>query len=630
MCGIIGLVGRYDRNEGRRLVSAMSCALARRGPDGEGLEQWSGATLAHRRLAIFDLSEAGRQPMITDDRGLGVVFNGAIYNFRQLRSELARCGYAFSSETDTEVLLHGYREWGIDGLVERLRGMFAFALWDDATEVVHLVRDRLGVKPLVYVEAPTFLAFASTPRALRAAGLVDEIDAEAVAEFLEFGFVSERRVIYRGASKVPPATIITWSATGRTARRYWESPLPGTGASVSFDDAVNETERLLLQAVERRLQADVPIGALLSGGVDSALVCWAVRELGGDVRAFTVGTPGSTGDETDDASATARELGIAHTVLPLSDESPIRSEELTQAFAEPFASSSAFGLLRVSEVIRSRATVLLTGDGGDDLYLGYPRHRHLLAAQRLARWLPSAARPAWQLVRRAFPSRGAARRAMHFVDYATGGLGAFLAAGEQRAAYEARGLLGTRLQGLRVPDRQLPWSTRSARTVLSDYLEYDRGVQFVSEYLTKVDGATMYHALEARAPFFDQELWEYGASLPLELRLRGGELKPILRTIVRRRISERAAIARKRGFTIPVEEWMATRWRDSVRRSFQDSALASEGWIRADAVIRTLDEESRAGRVSTRLWYLYILEEWMKAERAAVPASSIRATRVAV
>jgi len=219
---------------------------------------------------------------------------------------------------------------------------------------------------------------------------------------------------------------------------------------------------------------------------------------------------------------------------------------------------------------------------------------------------------------------------MHFVDYATGGLGAFLAAGEQRAAYEARGLLGTRLQGLRVPDRQLPWSTRSARTVLSDYLEYDRGVQFVSEYLTKVDGATMYHALEARAPFFDQELWEYGASLPLELRLRGGELKPILRTIVRRRISERAAIARKRGFTIPVEEWMATRWRDSVRRSFQDSALASEGWIRADAVIRTLDEESRAGRVSTRLWYLYILEEWMKAERAAVPASSIRATRVAV
>jgi len=199
MCGIIGLVGRYDRNEGRRLVSAMSCALARRGPDGEGLEQWSGATLAHRRLAIFDLSEAGRQPMITDDRGLGVVFNGAIYNFRQLRSELARCGYAFSSETDTEVLLHGYREWGIDGLVERLRGMFAFALWDDATEVVHLVRDRLGVKPLVYVEAPTFLAFASTPRALRAAGLVDEIDAEAVAEFLEFGFVSERRVIYRGA-----------------------------------------------------------------------------------------------------------------------------------------------------------------------------------------------------------------------------------------------------------------------------------------------------------------------------------------------------------------------------------------------------------------------------------------------
>ncbi len=628
MCGIAGFVSRRPADEGTAIVESMTCALARRGPDGNGVERVGHAVLGHRRLAIFDLSELGRQPMLSPDRQIAVVFNGAIYNFVELRDQLIAKGYRFISATDTEVLIHGYREWGIEALVNRLRGMFAIALWDAATEMLHLVRDRLGVKPLLYVERDGAVAFASTVRALRAAGVVQDIDAEAVAEFLEFGFVTERRTIYRGARKVPPATIVTWRDGGSTSRRYWSSPQAsesGNGhATVSFDDAVARTERLLLQAVERRLQADVPVGALLSGGIDSALVCWAIRELGGEITAFTVGAPGSTADETADATATARELGIRHVVLPLSDASPIRSSELVAAFAEPFASSSAVGLIRVSEVIRPSATVLLTGDGGDDLFLGYARHRHLLAAQRTARWLPVGARAAWRAARSMLPDRGAFGRAKHFADYAVGGLGAFLAVGANRPAYVNRGILGPRLQAMRVADRERPWTRVSAQRALTDYLAYDLETQFVSEYLTKVDGATMYHALEARSPFFDQELWEFGSSLPVSLRLRGGELKAVLRELARRRVSSRVAAGRKRGFTVPVEEWMATRWRDVVRETFRDSVLANDGWIDSSAVIRTLDDEARGGRVSTRLWYLYVLEEWMKAERAqtsATPAS---------
>ena len=627
MCGIAGFVSRGPSDDGVAIVESMTCALARRGPDGDGVERVGHAILGHRRLAIFDLSELGRQPMLSPDGQVALVFNGAIYNFVELRDQLIAKGYRFISATDTEVLIHGYREWGIESLVGRLRGMFAIALWDAPARTLHLVRDRLGVKPLLYVERDGTIAFASTVRALKSAGLVHEIDAEAMAEFLEFGFVTERRAIYRGARKVPPATIVTWRDGTSTARRYWQSPQAdeGTnGSAVSFSDAVATTERLLLQAVERRLQADVPVGALLSGGIDSALVCWAIRELGGDITAFTVGAPGSAADETADATATARELGIRHVVLPLSDSSPVKSSELIAAFAEPFASSSAVGLIRVSEVIRPSATVLLTGDGGDDLYLGYARHRHLLAAQRAARWLPTGIRPAWRATRGLLPNRGALGRAKHFADYAVGGLGAFLAVGANQPSYAARGILGPRLRAMRVPDRERPWSHASARRALSDYLAYDLETQFVSEYLTKVDGATMYHALEARAPFFDQELWEYGSSLPVSLRLRGGELKAVLREIARRRVSPRVAAGRKRGFTVPVEEWMATRWRDVVRDSFRESALASDGWIDANAVIRTLDDEARSGRVSTRLWYLYVLEEWMKAERrqaSATPAS---------
>lgn len=423
MCGIAGVVGSASADAApvvRRLVDA----LARRGPDGEGLHCWPGATLGHRRLAIFDLSSAGAQPMIDPASGVGVSFNGAIYNFWTLRRELEAHGIDFRSRTDTEVLLKGYRVWGIDELVRRCQGMFAFALWDEANSVFFLVRDRLGVKPVAFVEQNGALAFASHPRALRAGGFASELDASAVAEFLETGFVTEERSIFQGVRKVPPATILEWRpGQPVTQRRYWQSPQPSPEATMAFDAAVADTERLLLAATERRLHADVPVGALLSGGVDSALVCWAIKAVGGDVQAFTVGVPGSEADESALAARCAQQLGIRHHILPMSDDSPDELDTLVAAYAEPFACASALGMLKVSQAVaRADVKVLLTGDGGDDVFLGYPRHLMLARIQRAAAALPAAAGPAWLRVRQQLPEAkgGAMRRAIHLMDYLTG------------------------------------------------------------------------------------------------------------------------------------------------------------------------------------------------------------------
>jgi asparagine synthase (glutamine-hydrolysing) len=621
MCGIAGVVTSLDtRGAADDGVARMIRALARRGPDGAGLERWPRAAFGHRRLAIFDLSEAGRQPMLSHDGALGVVFNGAIYNFRELRAELEALGFKFSSQTDTEVLLHGYREWGIDALVARLHGMFAFGLWDEREQKLFLVRDRLGVKPLVYAaRADGSLGFASNVRALRAAGLVGEIDPQAIAEYLEFGFVTDGRAIYRGATKVPAATIVEWSAHEATthARTYWSPPVADESDAPTFEESVEEVERLFLRAVEMRLFADVPVGALLSGGVDSSLVCWAIARLGGDVTAYTIGTPNDPLDETADARATAETLGISHRVLDLSADETPDVAELAAAYAEPFACSSALGMLRVSRAVAPSATVLLTGDGGDDVFLGYPEHRYLWLAGKLASRTPSAAASLWLKARTRLPRRGLMRRAASFLDYTTGGLGAVTNARDGLPVYERHALLGERLAGATLAQRNIRWSLDSGRNVLAEFLEYDRRTRFVGEYLPKVDGATMHYALEARSPFLDQSLWEYAASLPLDLRLQGGRLKAILREVARRRIGERVARGRKRGFGVPAGRWMAGRWRERVVETLGDSILGREGWVRTDAVLKRFAREAEQGEASLQTWYLFVLENWLRHEQSA-------------
>lgn len=598
----------------------MLSTLTRRGPDGEGLEVWpsdggTAAVLGHRRLAIFDLSDAGRQPMLSPDSSIGIVFNGAIYNFRELRVELEAQNYKFKSHTDTEVLIHGYDAWGLDRLLEKIRGMFAFALWDDRKRTLFLVRDRLGVKPLFYSAQNGQIAFASTARALRAGGFADQIDDLAIADYLEFGYVTDNRSIYRGVSKVAAATVVEWSAGEVRTRQYWQPPVPSS-TQPSFAEAVEETERLFVRAVERRLFADVPVGSLLSGGVDSSLVCWAIAHLGGDVTAFTVGTPGDPADETADATDTAKRLGIRHQVLELSGDSEPNIDELVSAYGEPFACASALGMLRVSKAVRGSATVLLTGDGGDDVFLGYPEHRHLWLAQKLARSLPGFVANGWRGNREKFPQVGSLKRLSSFLNYSTGGLGAVACAHDGLPSYERYGILGERLAGVSVAQRSIEWSNQSGRNVLAEFLEYDRGNRFVGEYMTKVDGATMFHSLEARSPFLDQDLWEFAAGLSFETRLHGGKLKSVLRTLAHQKLGERVSRGRKRGFTIPVQRWLVGRWRNALTELLQTSILDREGWINSGAALDRLAAAAEEGRAPNQLWYIYVLESWLRHEQS--------------
>ena len=619
MCGIAGLAGLGDREGARRRVRQMLSTLTRRGPDGEGLELWpsdSGlaAVLGHRRLSIFDLSDAGRQPMLSPDSSIGIVFNGAIYNFRELRVELEAEGYKFKSHTDTEVLVHGYDAWGLDRLLQKIRGMFALALWDDRKRTLYLVRDRLGVKPLLYSCHNGQIAFASTARALRAGGFSDQIDNLAIADYLEFGFVTDARSIYRGVSKVAAATVVEWSDGKVRTREYWRPPTP-SATQPSFAEAVEETERLFVRAVERRLFADVPVGSLLSGGVDSSLVCWAIAHLGGDVTAFTVGTPGDPADETADAADTARRLGVRHQVLELSGDSEPNIDELVSAYGEPFACASALGMLRVSKAVRGSATVLLTGDGGDDVFLGYPEHRYFWLAQKLARSLPGFVANGWRDNRDKLPQVGSLKRLSSFLNYSTGGLGAVACAHDGLPSYERYGMLGERLAGVSVAQRSIEWSSESSRNLLAEFLEYDRDMRFVGEYMTKVDGATMFHSLEARSPFLDQDLWEFAAGLPFELRLHGGKLKSILRALAQQKLGERVSRGRKRGFTIPVQRWLVGRWRNALTELLETSILDREGWINSRATLDRLADAAEKGWAPNQLWYIFVLESWLRHEQ---------------
>lgn len=614
MCGIAGVIGTNNTTEAVIAVRKMTDSITHRGPDGEGIDVWSDAVLGHRRLAIIDLSDAGRQPMLAPDGTYGVVFNGEVYNFLDLRSELIGLGYNFVSDTDTEVLIHGYKEWGIDGLVSRMRGMFAFALWDDYSRKLFLVRDRLGVKPLLYAVRGDSIAFASTARALRIAGFAVEIDDQAVAEYLEFGFITDERSIYKGVKKVPSATILEWSKGRLNTREYWSPPQVDASKSPSFNEAVEETERIFLEAVRLRLHADVPVGALLSGGVDSSLVCWAVARLGAEITAYTVGTPGDPLDETNDATATARSLGLPHRVIALSATDAPDVYELVSAYGEPFACSSALGMLNVSRAVAPSARVLLTGDGGDDVFLGYPEHRHFWLAEKMARALPGGSGRWWLALRDKVPAPGPARRIRSFIDYTTGGLGAVTRARYGLAMYKDTGMLGDRLQDATLAQHAIPRSLESAGRLLTEFLKYDRGTRFTGEYLPKVDGATMYHSVEARSPFLDQKLWEFAASLPFDVRLNGGRLKAILRELARRKIGERVARGRKRGFGIPVGRWLVGRWRARVEEAFRDSLLEREGYIRSNAVVQHLNKSAVQGCAPNQLWYAYVLECWLRHE----------------
>lgn len=586
--------------------------MARRGPDAEGFHEWPKAAFGHRRLAILDLSPAGAQPMLSKDGRTGVVFNGCIFNFRAIRAELEAKGRRFHSQCDTEILVEGYLEWGIDALLPRLHGMFAFAIWDDVKQTLFLARDRLGVKPLIYREDGGNIEFASTLQALFAAGASRDVDPQAVMEYLDFGFVTDQRCIVEGVRKLPPASLLKWRDGQSSVSTYWDLPAFGSAPNITFEDAVAETERLLIESVRLRLISDVPIGALLSGGVDSTLVCWALAQLNTDVRAFTVGTPGDPSDESEDAAAIARQLGIQHEIVQIETAESAPMDELADAFGEPFASSSALGVLRVSRAVRPKATVLLTGDGGDDVFLGYPFFLNAWSAQKVANSVPGFVAGMWPAVRPLVSAVPALRRGRNFLDYAMGGIGPFRRVRDGLPWFSERGMFGERLRGQTVAHRAIPASFRSARHILEDVFQLHRRNHFTSEFMPKVDGGTMQYSLEARAPFLDQKLWEFAVTLSPEVHFHGGQMKAVLREIVRRRVGPEVAFRRKQGFTIPVEKWLASKWSGQLAALKEPNALTTGGWIEARALGKVIDTALSTQNVPVQLWYLLVLENWMR------------------
>lgn len=615
MCGIAGIIGNKNLKNAPNRIDLMLKALEHRGPNDKGVEVWDGAVLGHRRLSIFDLSSAGHQPMLAEDRSVGLVLNGAIYNFRALRAELESKGFKFKSETDTEVLLHGYQAWGFDSLVSKIHGMFAIALWDDRKSKLFLVRDRLGVKPLIFASGEKEFAFASTVRALKSAGFGGDLNQTGVAEYLEFGFVTDRHSIYKSIQKLAAGEILEWSNGEIKRRTYWDLQDFSTNETISFEEAVEETERIFLESVEKRLQADVPIGSLLSGGIDSSLVCWAIAKLGGDITAYTVGTPNDEFDETNVAVKTAKMLGIKHEILELSSVKPPDIEDLVKAYGEPFACASALGMLGISKEVSKSATVLLTGDGGDDIFLGYPEHKHFLMASKIANNSPDFTGDLWQKARGLFPKTGTMKRAVSLLDYSFGGLGAVGDARDGLPVYQRNHLLGERLTGVSLSHRQMDWSIDSGRNLLSEFLEYDRETRFVGEYLPKVDGGTMFYALEARSPFLDTDLWEFAAKLPFSIRIHNGNLKAILREIVSRRIGDDLAKGKKQGFVVPVQKWLTQHWKQIFVDAMSDSLLEKEGWINAKAAIKLLEDSCTKNWAPRQIWFIFVLESWLRFER---------------
>jgi asparagine synthase (glutamine-hydrolysing) len=611
MCGIAGFVGDKNKNAAAQKVDAMLHALKHRGPDDEGVEVWDNAVFGHRRLSILDLSCAGHQPMLSDDGEIGVVFNGAIYNFRALRRELESLGCVFKSQTDTEILTHGYKAWGIDRLTEKIEGMFAIGIWDTRAKTLYLIRDRLGVKPLVFAVENGELAFASSVRALREAGYGGNLDEQGVAEYLEFGFLTDKHSIYQAIEKVPAATLLEWRDGVISQKKYWELS-EEKNERISFEEAVEETERLFLEAVEKRLQADVKIGALLSGGIDSSLVCWAIAKLGGDVTAFTVGVPNDEWDESRVAAQTAQKLGIKHQILEMSGEKTLDLDGLIKAYGEPFACASALGLLDISREVSKSATVLLTGDGGDDVFLGYPEHLNFWTAEKVAANTPKTLGAVLRKTAAIAPQIGAIKRANSFLSYSFGGLGAVTKVRDGLPVYEKNDLLGDRLKDVKLSHREIALS--SGENLLSDFLKYDRETRFVGEYLPKVDGGTMFYALEARSPFLDTKLWEFAATLPFSLRMRQRTLKAVLREIVRKRISAELADGKKQGFGVPVQRWLAGKWKPQFVEMMRDSRLEKEGWIKSENVLKMLDRAEKDNWAPRQLWFILVFEAWLRFE----------------
>jgi asparagine synthase (glutamine-hydrolysing) len=626
MCGIAGGIGLTpDARPDPVRVSAMSACMCHRGPDGSGT--WTSrsgrAVLAHRRLAVIDL-ETGNQPMVLKETGTGIVFNGEIYNYLELRAELAGEGVEFGTTSDTEVLLKLFARRQ-ERCIGALRGMFAFAAWDDRSSRLLIARDRVGKKPLFYTVSGGILYFASSFSALnQAGGLERALDPEALDLYLSLGYVPAPYTIHRGIFKLPAASFATLEGGSLRVSRYWDLAVAGDMFDGTYDDALDELEAIIEEAVTLRLRSDVPIGIFLSGGVDSSLVAaLAARRTAGPVDTFCVGFDEQAFDESSFAAAIAEHIGTRHHTLPgranLLDALP----EMTRHFGEPYADSSALALWAIARHARPVITVALGGDGGDEGFAGYSWYGNAARLSRMASFVPRGwARPgsrAAQFVRQRLPGvrrvgqaeRGLAILALSAADRFAA-LRSFV--NEQEAENLYAGEMLERRRAGHDPARDL-LSRAYARASGSDLrrIRYvDIATYLADDLMPKVDVATMAHSLEARAPLLDPAVLEFGLSLPDHFLMdqRGG--KRILRDLLARHVPAPMFERRKQGFAVPLQLWFATSLRPRLEALADSPALADLGLIDPSG-IRRLTVEHAAGLRdhSQRLFCLLQLDYWL-------------------
>ena len=626
MCGLTGI---FDTTGSGRpidesLLRRMNDSLSHRGPDDDGLFTAPGVGLGHRRLSIIDLSTAGRQPMFDGDETVGVVYNGEIYNFQELRAELEACGHRFRTNTDTEVIVYGWKEWGAR-CVERFRGMFAFAVWDARRRSLFMARDRFGIKPLYYARLDDGqLIFASEMKALLLhPQLRREIDPLALEEYFALGYVADPRSILKQVKKLPAAHHLTVDIGQAfpAPERYWDVDF-SRERQQSLAAAEEELLERMAEAVRVRMVADVPVGAFLSGGVDSSgVVAMMAQASPNPVETCSISFGDPAFNEAAFARQVAEHLQTNHHEHQVDPNEFSLIDRLALTYDEPYADSSALPTYRVCELARRHVTVALSGDGGDEVFAGYRRHKWHMFEERFRRRLPDALRgPLFGLAARVYPKADWAPRFLRakstFAAIARNSPDAYchsvsMTTGEDRqrlfsAAQRAE------LQGYRAEDifadiyRRLDGVDALARIQYIDMKTY-----LVGDILTKVDRASMAHSLEVRVPLLDHHFVEWAAGLPREMKLNGSDGKHVLKRAVSTLVPRDVLYRPKMGFAVPLARWFREDLRDTVRDRLLAGSLADTGFFdmgMVESVVRA--HQSRLRDYSVLLWSLMIFESF--------------------
>jgi asparagine synthase (glutamine-hydrolysing) len=618
MCGIAGFADS-SRSGGRTpeadlaQLHAMCEVIRHRGPDDEGVHVERGVGLGMRRLSIIDLS-TGHQPIHNEDRTIWLVFNGEIYNYRELRRQLEAAGHQFYTSSDTETIVHAYEEWG-ERAFERLRGMFGIALWDRPKRSLLLARDRAGIKPLHYAEHGGRLYFGSELKSLIAAGSVSrEIDLGALDHYLSYLYAPRDRAIFKGIRKLPPGHYAKWVDGRLGVHQYWQIGTAETQA-LSEEEAARSLYRVLADAVESHMVSDVPLGAFLSGGVDSSVVVGLMAKASRrPVKTFSIGFDEPEFDELEHARTVAAHFGTDHHEFVVKPDGLSILDRLIQHFDEPFADSSAIPTWYVSEIARRHVTVVLSGDGGDELFGGYDRY---LPHPRVARFdslpVPGKRRVAgivWPMMPHGARGKNFLRHVSRSDDGRYLDSIAFFQADEKQSLYTGdvwRALEGGSAEAVlsRHFDRfaTLPVHSRMMRFDFETYLPED--------VLTKVDRMSMAHSIESRVPLLDNDVIEFASTIPASLKIVNGRRKHILKEDAKRLLPPEILDRRKQGFGVPLGVWFRGGLTDVFSDVLRSPTTRQRGYFEPSFVDRLVQEHLSGKRDHTlRLWQLLVFELW--------------------